>query len=1158
MEKDHKFADPFDDFKPKSKKPRQPKKPPQPNPVSIDYQEAKKLGFKIPEGLRWNSKETTKQAKKLLKRKQEINKELKSKAKAFKHSNDIIRFLTTSVESEATFKISDSISLKKLFEILKSINITHKNKYLIGYINAEGNEMIYAPTLKFIQKLEESLKKEKFSDLVDGFSQKAEMSSDEEFLLEFSKNRLRNFVIKAYPNNDENIPQGAFFNMFFLTPSSSTPIETEIITCLERAQIFTMQDGKISNQNYKDNCLAYAIFQAEESGLIDKGTYDKYINYTLNNKTRYIQTNTLSKISKFISLNFEVRDLRPDGVNIDNKYYPSKSKRNKDFKILELGLINDHFFLNEKINFSIAAVKNYKYRNWKNWQHYTMLNKSSKSGKLYLSKVGKVSFADTFDLVRYFIKQDLFYKYTFSELESIEELGRQFNENRDDYFEDASLDFSKFDYDPGMQTFETCNGQHPFKTFNGKEESYITYFLDIETTTNTARHVPYQCVAESLNDDKPIIKYTDPDCVKKVFDDLPKKNILIFIHNLGYDVNFIARVPGVKIKDMIKISSSSYKMVKGYYKPTGMNFVLKCSYSLTSIALAKFGPTFKLEFNKEIMPYRCYTENSVKKTSITIDKAIKALIADGKSEKDIDIFLQNVRDLKMFTDKTEKHFKHLDYSMWYCERDVNVMKKGMTIYREELKDLFNIEVFNFVSIPSMAFCIGRNKGVFRGLDHMSGIVREFIQKTVHGGRVMCANNEKNHLNDEDLENEDFDGVSLYPSGMVRDDMIIPGGKLFIIDETLDVADLDKFVAYYVQVKIYEIPKSRRFPILCETTKEGIKNYTNTCTDSVHYLTKVHLEDALKYHEIKKGQYKIIKGYGFTKIANNMLAPFMNFLFEQRLKYKNKSSPDYNHAKQFIMKLLMNSFYGKFIQKPIDDSTKIIYSKAGFNTFIKRHYNNLIEVNEVNHENGSFSMGIIKKHKNTGSFNSYPHVGANILAISKRIMNEVMDLAEDENLPIYYQDTDSMHIDKSSIPKLSSAFYQKYNRELIGTKLGQFHSDFDFPDVAKAYHAVESIFLGKKCYIDNVLCSDSEGNDTYRYHIRMKGIPNSAILAKCKEKDITPMELYRNLLTRTCDEVCPKSKKNGYDFNMLAGGVSFETSKTFQVSSRTSMHRFVSF
>ena len=87
------------------------------------------------------------------------------------------------------------------------------------------------------------------------------------------------------------------------------------------------------------------------------------------------------------------------------------------------------------------------------------------------------------------------------------------------------------------------------------------------------------------------------------------------------------------------------------------------------------------------------------------------------------------------------------------------------------------------------------------------------------------------------------------------------------------------------------------------------------------------------------------------------------------------------------------------------------------------------------------------------------------------MNEVMCLAEDNNIDIYYQDTDSMHIGTDDIPKLADLFQQKYNRQLIGKNQGQFHSDFD-SKLGKVLHADRSVFLGKKFYIDRLVVERS--------------------------------------------------------------------------------------
>ncbi len=158
----------------------------------------------------------------------------------------------------------------------------------------------------------------------------------------------------------------------------------------------------------------------------------------------------------------------------------------------------------------------------------------------------------------------------------------------------------------------------------------------------------------------------------------------------------------------------------------------------------------------------------------------------------------------------------------------------------------------------------------------------------------------------------------------------------------------------------------------------------------------------------------------------------------------------------------------------------------------------------------------------------PHVGCSILSMSKRIMNEVICLAEDNKLDIYYQDTDSMHIQEKDIETLQNAFKTKYDKELIGKNMGQFHSDFDFKKHTDVY-ASKSIFLGKKSYIDELKGTDEKGNINTSYHIRMKGIPNKVILYTVEKMKLSsPMELYEKLYNKEAilfDLTCGGDKAN---------------------------------
>ena len=84
------------------------------------------------------------------------------------------------------------------------------------------------------------------------------------------------------------------------------------------------------------------------------------------------------------------------------------------------------------------------------------------------------------------------------------------------------------------------------------------------------------------------------------------------------------------------------------------------------------------------------------------------------------------------------------------------------------------------------------------------------------------------------------------------------------------------------------------------------------------------------------------------------------------------------------------------------------------------------------------------------------------------MNEVMCLAYDIGCHVYYQDTDSIHIECEDLPRLEEEFLKKYHRELRGKDLGQFHNDF--PTINghdEIPRSIQSYFIMKKCYIDKI-------------------------------------------------------------------------------------------
>ena len=167
-------------------------------------------------------------------------------------------------------------------------------------------------------------------------------------------------------------------------------------------------------------------------------------------------------------------------------------------------------------------------------------------------------------------------------------------------------------------------------------------------------------------------------------------------------------------------------------------------------------------------------------------------------------------------------------------------------------------------------------------------------------------------------------------------------------------------------------------------------------------------------------------------------------------------------------------------------------------------------------------------------------------MSKRIMNEVMCLAEDLDIKIYYQDTDSMHIEHDRLSELANEFKLRHNRELIGENIiGCFHNDFD--ELKDAY-CVEHISCGKKIYCD-VLKND-KGQDAL--HFRMKGAPQKSIIILAEEKfNGNIRDLYMALFNG--EELTVDLKKGGCLFKMdKYGGIEYNISMTRTIKATCEM------
>ena len=104
----------------------------------------------------------------------------------------------------------------------------------------------------------------------------------------------------------------------------------------------------------------------------------------------------------------------------------------------------------------------------------------------------------------------------------------------------------------------------------------------------------------------------------------------------------------------------------------------------------------------------------------------------------------------------------------------------------------------------------------------------------------------------------------------------------------------------------------------------------------------------------------------------------------------------------------------------------------------------------------------------GRIQDFDAVSLSVLSHSKHLMNRVICLAEQNDIHIFYQDTDSMHLFESDVHLIGKLFKERYGQELIGESMTQFHNDFDgFNGSVGKIHSRKLIALGKKSYLSSI-------------------------------------------------------------------------------------------
>jgi hypothetical protein len=852
-----------------------------------------------------------------------------------------------------------------------------------------------------------------------------------------------------------------------------------------KLDLIKYQVYNIYNDEYNENCFIYTLLK---SGFINEELINSI---KLMIRVRDVPTRVIKEIAIKYKLNIVIKT---DEKKIHKYLY----NENKELNIIKIGCVNNHCFLNEITKYTKKNI-------------CEILNLNNKY--MFLSYKNDNDLINSYDLINYLFKnKDRF--LTKISVNNINILQSQY--------------FNKLEKDSEINNLKYNDTD--IKLIESKEDkdnsNYEKVWFDFETNLkkdeqNKLFHKPYLCC--SIDEKNNIKSFIGENCGLSFLCSL-KKDTLLIAHNSNYDIRFL-----IKYIITTNVIEKSGKVISFDGIFNGIKIKVKDSLLLINMPLRDFGKTFNLEQEKEVMPYDLYNDEELfKQRIIKIEDAVKYIKENEKEQ-----FLNNINKWKL---NVCNKFDIIKYSQKYCEIDCKVLKEGYEIFRQWFLEGTNIDIDNKLTLASVGYTYAINEGVFDGLYSLSGTPSLFISKAVRGGRVMTNKNEKIKCNK--ILN-DFDAVSLYPSAMERLGGLLKGKPKVL--KTTDYNIIQNFDGYFVEIIIKSISKIRDFPLLSTLDiKTGSKNYTNDIIGHKFIVDKIFLEDLIRFHGIT---FEIIRGYYFDEGKNDNISKTIRYLFNKRLEMKKTENPA-----QLIYKELMNSIYGKTILKPIDSEIKIINNKDSkkieTNDYIVRNYDWIKSIEEIPDSNKTkiHLFKAINQHFNV------PQVGVEILSMSKRIMNEVMTLAEDNDIKIYYQDTDSMHIEDDNVKKLGNLFRDKYRRELIGKDMGQFHCDFDLKG-ARNIVSKGFIGLGKKSYIDILEGIDENGNIVNDYHIRMKGIPIKSIKHYCKINNIEPFTLYENLL-----------EGKNVEFDLLAGGevCKFKMNKNYTIESLNQFKRNVKF
>lgn len=279
--------------------------------------------------------------------------------------------------------------------------------------------------------------------------------------------------------------------------------------------------------------------------------------------------------------------------------------------------------------------------------------------------------------------------------------------------------------------------------------------------------------------------------------------------------------------------------------------------------------------------------------------------------------------------------------------------------------------------------------------------------------------------------------------------------------------------------------------------------------------------------IEKGVYTsidlcraLMRGYTITKFHSGIsfqgIAPVLrnHILAAKAYKEEGDRDPINKAAIRTFGKLILNSTYGKFLQKPRFNVVDILPESKICENLRKYGWEDIFKIID----DGSASIYVVSSTKlddeeRMGEISKPTYMGAFVLSHSRRIMDRIYHTADPcgnciSNLP-FYGDTDSLLLPAHTLPRLDQAGLVADPKQ---KRFGQVSNENGDARIIRGF------FLAPKLYAFEYVTNKS--GHFRNFHIRAKGVPSSMLDIQHYEKmDEQRWKYLTGQIQHTDEELC---------------------------------------